>query len=63
MALNELIKNKKNLNYLDENKELIIKKDELTFELTSTYIQKMKESSNSTVINLGKCEKNFEKYL
>ena len=58
LALNELIQNRKSLNYLDENKELIISKDEMTFELTSTYIQKIKENtnSNSTVINLGKCE-------
>ena len=54
--LNTLIENSININYIDDNNELIIKKDEITITLTSTYIQKMKENSNSTTINFGKCE-------
>ena len=54
--LNELIKNWININYLDENKELIVQKNEMIIGFTSTYIQKMKENKNSSTINLGKCE-------
>ena len=53
--LNDLIKNKININYIDENKELIIEKDEMTISFTSTYIQRMNENNiNATTINLGK---------
>ena len=42
--INEFIKNKINLNYIDENKELTIPKDEQTIiTFTSTNIQKIKE--------------------
>ena len=57
--INEFIKNKINLNYIDENKELTIQKDDETIiTFTSTNIQKIKEESNSnaSTINLGKCE-------
>ena len=56
--LNYFIKNTKSINYIDENKELIIHKDEMTVAFTSTNIQKINEdsNSNSTTINLGKCE-------
>ena len=56
--LNYFIKNTKSVNYIDENKELIIHKDEMTVAFTSTNIQKINEdsNSNSTTINLGKCE-------
>ena len=36
--LNEFIKYRMNINYIDENKELIIPKNEITFSFTSTYI-------------------------
>ena len=58
--LNELIKNNINLNYIDDNEELIIPKDQMTIAFTSTAIQKMNENSNSTTINLGKCEKKLK---
>ena len=56
--LNYFIKNTKSINYIDENKELIIHNDEMTVAFTSTNIQKINEdsNSNSTTINLGKCE-------
>ena len=47
------------LNYIDENKELIIPKDNDTkITFTSTNIQKNNEetNSNTSTINLGKCE-------
>ena len=55
--LNEFIKYDINLDYIDENKELIIHKDKMTIVLTSTFIQNNKENinSNSTSINFGKC--------
>ena len=55
--LNELIKSQTTINYIDENKEIIISKEEMTIAFTSTYIQKMNENTNSTTINLKKCEK------
>ena len=55
--LNEFIKNDINIDYIDDNEELIITKDEMTIAFTSTFIQKMNENSNSTTVNLGKCEK------
>ena len=58
--LNDFIKNDININYIDENEELIILKDEMTIAFTSTNIQKMNENSNSTTINLGKCEKELK---
>ena len=57
--LNDFIKNKIDLNYIDENKELIIPKDNDTkITFTSTNIQKNNEetNSNTSTINLGKCE-------
>ena len=54
--LNKYMKNKTSLLYIDENEELIFSKDEITITFTSTYIQKKNENSNSTTINLGKCE-------
>ena len=55
--LNEFIKYDINLDYIDENKELIIHKDKMNIVLTSTFIQNNKENinSNSTSINFGKC--------
>ena len=60
--LNEFIKEGININYRNENKEIIIQKDDMTISFSSTYIQKLNEisNSNSTVINLGKCEKNLK---
>ena len=58
--LNDFIKNDININYIDENEELILKKKEKTIAFTSTSIQKMNENSNSTTINLGKCEKELK---
>ena len=55
-----MIKNNINLNYIDDNEELIIPKDQMTIAFTSTAIQKMNENSNSTTINLGKCEKKLK---
>ena len=57
--LNDFIKNKIDLNYIDENKELIIPKDnDTSITFTSTGIQKIREetNSNTSTINLGKCE-------
>ena len=62
LNLNEYMKNTMSINYIDENQELIIQKDEMTIAFTSTYIQKINENSNSTTINLGKCEKEL-KYI
>ena len=58
--LNEFIENKINLNYIDENQELIIQKDDMTIAFTSTNIQKINENSNSTTINLGKAENHLK---
>ena len=61
--LNDFIKNKIDLNYIDENKELIIPKDnDTTITFTSTNIQKINEetNSNSSTINLGKCEETLK---
>ena len=54
--INEFIKNNINLDYIDDNEELIIPKDEMTFTFTSTFLQDKEENSNSTNINLGECE-------
>ena len=54
--LKEFLNKKNSTNYIDENEELIIRKDEMKIALTSTYIQKKNEKLNSTTINLGKCE-------
>ena len=62
--LNDFIKNKIDLNYIDENKELIIPKDnDTTITFTSTNIQKNNEetNSNTSTINLGKCEDTLKK--
>ena len=44
------------INYINENNEVIIHKDEMTISFTSTYIQHMNEEANVTTINLGQCE-------
>ena len=57
--LNEFIKHDINLDYIDDNEELIIPKDEMTFTFTSKFLQDKEENSNSTNIimnNLGECE-------
>ena len=54
--LNEFIKNSINLDYIDNNEELIIPKDEMTITFTSTFIQDANKNSNSTTIILGECE-------
>ena len=54
--INEVIKNEININYIDNDEELIIQKDGITIAFTSTHIQKLNENNNSTTINLGKCE-------
>ena len=59
-SLNEFIENGINLDYIDNNEELIILKDEMTIAFTSTSIQKINENSNSSTINLGKCEKELK---
>ena len=59
-SLNEFIENGINLDYIDNNEELIILKDEITIAFTSTSIQKINENSNSSTINLGKCEKELK---
>ena len=43
--LNEFITKRINIDYIDENKELKIQKDEMTIAFTSTYIQKMNENN------------------
>ena len=58
--LNKLIKNGIIMNNIDENKEFIIQRNEMTIAYTSTSIQKKNENSNTTVINLGKCEKKLK---
>jgi len=58
--LNDYIKNDFHVDYIDENKEVIISNGEKTFTFTSTYIQQMKENTNITTINLGNCEKNLK---
>ena len=58
--INNFIKNRINLKYIKENKEMIIQKDEMNIAFTSTYIQKLNEDSNTTTINLGKCEKDLK---
>ena len=61
--LNEFIKKNININYIDENKELIIPKDnETTITFTSTNIQKINEESNYnySIIDLGKCEEKLK---
>ena len=60
--LNEFIKNDININYIDENLEISMQKDEKIFSFTSPYIQQMNENSNSTTINLGKCEMKLKEY-
>ena len=55
--LNEFLNNKSSTNYLDENDELIVHKDDMKIAFTSTYIQKKNENLNLTTINLGRCEK------
>ena len=55
--LNDFINYNINLDYIDDNEELIIQKEQMTFTFTSTSIQKMNENLNSTTINLGECEK------
>ena len=59
--LKEFLNKKNSTNYIDENEELIIRKDEMKIALTSTYIQKKNEKLNSTTINLGKCENLLKK--
>ena len=59
--LNEFIENDMNtINYIDEKNEIIIPKDEMTISFTSTYTQQMNENTNSTTINLGKCEEHLK---
>ena len=58
--INNFIKNRIILKYINENKEMIIQKDEMNIAFTSTYIQKLNEDSNATTVNLGKCEKDLK---
>ena len=59
--LNEYMKNRTSMYYIDENEELIIPREEMTITFTSTYNQKKNENSNSTTtINLGECEKKLK---
>ena len=57
--LNEFIKHDINLDYIDDNDDVIIQKDEMTISLTSTFNLNNDENinSNSIIINFGKCEK------
>ena len=60
--LNNIINNGINLDYIDNNEELIIPKDDMTITFTSTELQKNNENSNSTTINLGECENILKKF-
>ena len=60
--LNYIINNSINLDYIDNNEELIIPKDDMTITFTSTELQKNNENSNSTIINLGECENILKKF-
>ena len=60
--LNKFISNSINIDYIDENNELIIPKNEMVITFTSTEIQKNNENSNYTTINLGECENILKKY-
>ena len=60
--LNKFISNSINIDYIDENDELIIPKNEMVITFTSTEIQKNNENSNYTTINLGECENILKKY-
>ena len=48
------------MNYIDENNEITITKEEMIISFTSTYIQQMNKNINSTTINLGQCEKDLK---
>ena len=54
--INDLFKKEMKLSKIDEGNELLSQKEEKTIAFTSTYIQKIKDNKNSTVINLEKCE-------
>ena len=52
--LNEFLNNKNSTNYIDENEELIIRKDEMKIAFTSTYIPNKNEKLNLTTIIIYK---------
>ena len=50
------------LSNIDDGNELLFQKNEKTIIFSSTYIQKIKNNKNSTVINLGKCENKLKTF-
>ena len=59
---NKFIYNITSINYINDNRELIIVGDENTITFTSTYIQEINENSNVTIINLGECEYKLKQF-
>ena len=60
--IHSFIQNGININYLDNNIDIKIPKDDKIVELTTTFLQETNENTNSSTINLGKC-KDYLKYV